>query len=85
MAEGAAEEISCEADLVFGEPDDQRVVGLGARYGDQLDVDSAQGKTVAILEGTIWRVQAGGLSRDDRVELLEFLPKVEGCKPFGRP
>ena len=24
---------------------------------------------------TIWRVQAGGLSRDDRVELLEFLPK----------
>lgn len=24
---------------------------------------------------SIWRVQAGGLSRDDRVELLEFLPK----------
>ncbi len=46
----------------------------------QIDTIKAEAdKTETQVSGpdgsSIWRVQAGGLSRDDRVELLEFLPK----------
>ena len=59
----------------------------------QIDTIKAEAdKTETQVSGpdgsSIWRVQAGGLSRDDRVELLEFLPKdiviQEGDTSFGR-
>ncbi len=47
---------------------------------DQIEtIKTEAAKAVTQVPGpggtTIWRVQAGGISRDSRVELLEFLPK----------
>ncbi len=47
---------------------------------DQIEtIKTEAAKTLTEAPGpagtTIWRVQAGGISRDNRVELLEFLPK----------